>query len=215
MNHKMYQWAMIVSCLALTACSSNKDAVQSVVYLSDAEKAQSVVYLEQNAVPADWLADNEVLLRESIAGSPFTLHQQGNTWVVTAPAQQAFNADRPSLLLPAALRPITRVAKILEANPDFAVLILGHTDIANDAKANHKLSTDRARAVASIFRLSGLTNGRMTHLGLGGSHLLDKQKSTRKNHRVEIIITPQAQIQDVLAVYHPAYVRQLALSQVR
>lgn len=215
MNHKIYKWAMVVTCLAVTACSSNKNTAQPVVYLSDAEKAQSVIYLGQNTLSADWLADKEVLLRESIKGSPFTLHQQGNAWVVTAPAQQAFNADRPSLLLPAVLRPITRVAKMLEANPDSAVLILGHTDLANDAKADHKLSTDRARAVASIFSLSGLTSGRMTHLGLGGSHLLDKQKSTSKNHRVEIIITPQAQIQDVLAVYHPAYVRQLALSQAR
>ncbi len=215
MNHKVYQWAMILSCLAVTACSSNKDTTQSVVYLSDTEKMQSVVYLEKNTTPADWLADKEGVLRESIKNSPFTLHQQGNAWVVTAPAQQAFNADRPGLLLPAVLGPITRVAKMLEANPDSAVLILGHTDIASDAKANHKLSTDRARAVASIFRLSGLTSGRMTHLGLGGSHLLDKQTNTRKNHRVEIIITPHAQIQDVLAVYHPAYVRQLALSQAR
>lgn len=215
MNHKLYQWAMIVGCLAVTACSSNKDTAQSVVYLTDAEKVQSVVYLKQNATQADWLADKEGLLRESIAGSPFTLHQQGNAWVVTAPAQQAFNADRPSLLLPAVLRPITRVAKMLQANSDSAVLILGHTDLAVDAKASHKLSTDRARAVASIFSLSGLTSGRMTHLGLGSSHLLDKQKSSGKNHRVEIIITPHAQIQDVLAMYHPAYVRQLALSQAR
>ncbi|QEY58870.1 OmpA family protein [Pseudomonas sp. C27(2019)] len=215
MNHKMYRWAIIATCLAVTACSSNKDASQPVEYLSNAENVQPVAYLEQNTVPADWLTDKEALLRESIKDSPFTLHQQGNAWVVTASAQQAFNADRPNLLLPAVLRPITRVAKMLEANPDSAVLILGHTDIANDAQANHKLSTDRARAVASIFSLTGLTSGRMTHLGLGGSHLLDKQKSTNKNHRVEIIITPQAQIQDVLAVYHPAYVRQLALSQAR
>lgn len=214
MNHTVYKWAMIASCLVVTACSSNKDTAQSVVYLSDAEKVQSVIYLQQKIVSADWLAEKEGLLRESIKGSPFTLHQQGNAWVVTAPAQQAFNADRPSLLLPVVLRPITRVAKMLEANPDSAVLILGYTDIASDAKANHKLSADRARAVASIFRLSGLTSGRMTYLGLGDSEPLEKDNS-RKNHRVEIIITPQAQIQDVLAMYHPAYVRQLALSQAR
>lgn len=215
MNHKVYQWAIILSCLAVTACSSNKDTTQAVVYSTDAEKVQTVAYLEGATASASWLADKEVLLRESIKGSPFTLHQQGNAWVVTAPAQQAFNVDRPSLLLPAVLRPITRIAKILEASSDSAVLILGHTDIANDAKANHKLSTDRARAVASIFSLSGLTGGRMTHLGLGSSHLLDKQTNIQKNHRVEIIITPRTQIQDVLAVYHPAYVRQLALSQAR
>lgn len=215
MNHKIYQLAMILGCLAVTACSSSKGKDQSVVYLTDAEKVQSVVYLQQKTTSAGWLAEKESLLRESIQGSPFTLHQQGNAWVVTASAQQTFNPDRPGLLLPAVLRPITRVAKMLEANPDSAVLILGHADIAGDAKANQQLSTDRARAVASIFRLSGLTGGRMTQLGMGSSYLLGQPSSAGKNHRVEIIITPQAHIQDVLAMYHPAYVRQLALSQAR
>ncbi|HZJ92312.1 MAG TPA: OmpA family protein [Thiopseudomonas sp.] len=200
MNRTFYQWALVSICSVLTACSSNKSA-------------DPVVYLEKEPVSAQWMSQKEELLRESIKGSAFTLHQQEGAWVVTAPAQTSFNPDRPALLLPAMLRPITRIAKMLEANPDAAVLVLGHTDSADGNKINHQLSADRARSVASIFRLSGLKGGRMMHLGMGSSHMLDKPKSSAQNHRVEIIITPHVKMQDMMAIYHPAYVRQLALSQ--
>lgn len=202
MKRKIYQWALVSLCSVLAACSSNK-------------KPEPVIYLQKPTVSAQWMSEKEMLLRESIKGSPFTLHKQDNAWVVTAPAQVSFNADRPALLLPAMLRPITRIAKILEANPDASVLILGHTDLIRDDSASHKLSANRAGAVASIFRLSGLTRDRMMHLGMGSSFMLDQNKNAMKNHRVEIIITRHAQMQDVMAMYHPVYVRQLASSQAR
>ena len=201
MNRKVYQWALILTCSAVAACSSNKNT------------AQPVVYLEKKTISVEWMADKEALLLESIKGSPFTLHKQGNAWLVTAPAQQSFNADRPDLLLPAVLGPITRIAKMVSAHPDTAAVILGHTDINSNDLANHKLSTDRARAVASIFRLGGLTGRRLTHLGMGSSYSLHQQKSATQNHRVEIIIMPDVQMQDVLAQYRPTHTRLLALSE--
>lgn len=202
MNRKFYQWAVLLTCSALAACSSGK-------------KPQPVVYLEKPAVTAQWMSAKEMQLRESIKGSPFTLHQHGSAWVVTAPAQLSFNPDRPALLLPAVLRPLTKIAKLMEASPESAVLILGHTDASNNDKANHTLSTDRARSVASIFSLSGLNGGRMTRLGMGSLYTLPTAKNVAQNHRVEIIITPRTHIQDVIAEYRPAHVRLLALSVTR
>ena len=95
------------------------------------------------------------------------------------------------------------------------MLILGHPDPARDDSASHKLSAGRAGAVAAIFRLSGLNRDRMMYLGIGSSFMLEQNKSTMKNHRVEIVITRHAQMQDVMAMYHPVYVRQFALSQAR
>jgi len=201
MNRKFYQWAVVSVCTLMSACSWNKEA------------AQPVVYIEAKPAITAWVADTEALLRESIKDSPFTLHQQDNTWVVSAPAQQLFNPDRPDLLLPVVLRPITRLAKVLEGRPDSAVLILGHTDVNKDDKINYKLSTGRARAVASIFRLSGLKGTRLTHLGMGSSFTLSTTTNSSTNHRVEIIITPDTHMQDVMALYGPTYNRQLALSQ--
>lgn len=48
---------------------------------------------------------------------------------------------------------------------------------------------------------------------MGSSYLLDQAAMNQQNHRVEIIIMPSMEVQNMMAVYHPAYVRQLALSQ--
>ncbi len=209
MNHLFMRLTVVLACSLVAACSSTPESK---------EPQQDIIEIGKEIAGYDigaWLIEKEPLLRESIKGSPFTLHQQGATWVVTAPAQQTFNSDRPDLLLPAVLAPIARIAKLLEADADASVLILGHTADSKDNLANQKLSTDRARSVASIFRLSGLTGVRMTLLGMGSSHLLAQAKYTEHNHRVEIIIMPSVDVQGVMAVYRPAYVRQLALSQAK
>ncbi len=205
MNFQFMRCTVFLACSLMAACSSKPEPRQEVAV----EAAKQADSINVNA----WLSDKELLLRASIKGSPFSLRKEGSTWVVTAPAQTTFNPDRPGLLLPAVLGPITRIAKLLEADADAAVLILGHSADSKDNQGNQKLSADRARSVASIFRLSGLSSGRMTHLGLGSSHLLAQSKYTEYNHRVEIIVMPRTDVQGVMAVYRPANVRQLALSE--
>jgi len=85
MNRKIYQWAMVLTCSTLAACSANSKKNDSVTYLSDAEKVQAVVYVNKQTDKNQWMADTETLLRESIKGSPFTLQRQDNGWLVTAP----------------------------------------------------------------------------------------------------------------------------------
>lgn len=200
MNRKLYRWAFLLTCALVAGCSSSGVTVQPV---------------QQQAVTPEWMSSTEMQLRESIKNSSFTLNRLEQGWVVTAPAQQSFNPDRPDLLMPVVLGPITRIAKIMESRPDSAVLILGHTDQFNDHKASYKLSSDRARAVASIFRLSGLGNGRMKHLGMGSAYTLSALQGSTQNHRVEIIVIPRSHMHDVVAEYQPAYNRQLALTEAR
>ena len=214
MSRKICQLAVLLMCSTVVACSAHKESAEPVVYRDASKNANSVVYKDKNTTnDSQWMIDKEAALRESIAGTPFTLRKQGSALVVTVQADQSFNPVRPAFLLPVSLRPITKIAKLLQANPDSAVLILGHTDMSASDKDNYELSSNRARAVASIFRLSGLSGQRMSHFGLGGSHLLPAQKIAKNNHRVEIIVTQHAEFQDVMAVYKPAHVRQLALSQ--
>lgn len=202
MNPKLYQWALVLACAVVAGCSSSGETVQPVTY-------------EKKAVTNEWVMAKEIQLKESIKNTDFTLQRFENGWLVTAPAQQSFNADRPSLLLPVVLRPITQIAKLLESSPDSAVLILSHTNQLSDDKANYQLSTDRAKAVASIFRLSGLGNRRMKHLGMGSSYALNTLRHSAQNQRVEMFIMPDTHMHDVLAEYQPAYNRQLALSQAQ
>ncbi|MEX5502123.1 OmpA family protein, partial [Pseudomonas syringae] len=75
-----------------------------------------------------WLDDYEPRLRTAIKDSNLQLERRENVLVVTAPVEGSFNPDRPAMLLPVTLGPFTRVAKILEADPKTAVLVLGHSD---------------------------------------------------------------------------------------
>jgi outer membrane protein OmpA-like peptidoglycan-associated protein len=101
-----------------------------------------------------WLDDYEPRLREAVKDSNLQLERRDNVLVVTAPVEGSFNPDRPAMLLPVTLGPFTRVAKILEADPKTAVLVLGHSDSSGAAPANIKLSQERAQSIAAIFRLS-------------------------------------------------------------
>ncbi|MDY7218820.1 OmpA family protein [Denitrificimonas sp. JX-1] len=203
MKRKIYQLAVLSVCsLLLTACFTTG-------------KSQSVALQGKQPVTEEWLSDRGVQLQQTIQGTPFTLRQEGDTWIVTAPAHLAFNADRPDLLLPSALGPITRMAKMLQANPDTAALVIGHTDV-NTNKRNYGLSTQRARAVGSIFRLGGLGNRQMNYLGVGDAHgLYGQQANGPQNNRVEIVIMEHTHLPYIASVYQPAHARQLALSGPR
>ena len=121
--------------------------------------------------------------------------RRGDVLVVVAPVDPSFNPDRPSMLMPAVLGPFTRVAKILEKDSRTAVLILGHADSKGQVEDNRKLSEDRAKAVASIFRLSGLQSNRLMVKGLGSDMpraANDSAEGRALNRRVEMAPVPKA-----------------------
>ena len=75
---------------------------------------------------------------------------------------------------------------------------------ALNTEAAAKLSQSRARAVASIFRLSGLKHDRLQALGLGGAQPVasnDSADGRAKNRRVEILVTEQKALAAVAADY--------------
>ncbi|MBV7547760.1 OmpA family protein [Pseudomonas sp. PDM26] len=163
-----------------------------------------------------WLDDYEPRLREAVKGSNMQLERRENVLVVTAPVEGSFNPDRPTMLLPVTLGPFTRVAKILEADPKTAVLILGHSDTSGAAPANVKLSQERAQSVAAIFRLSGLQRDRLMLRGLGGDApraANDSVQGRALNRRVELLVTPQNTMVALLSKYNmpaPAPVTMVA-----
>ncbi|MGE8067650.1 OmpA family protein [Pseudomonas sp. NPDC089569] len=163
-----------------------------------------------------WLDDYEPRLRTAIKDSNLQLERRENVLVVTAPVESSFNPDRPAMLLPVTLGPFTRVAKILEADPKTAVLVLGHSDTSGSAPANVKLSQERAQAVAAIFRLSGLQRDRLMLRGMGGEApraANDSAEGRALNRRVELLVTPQNTMVALLSKYNmpaPAPVTMVA-----
>ena len=168
-----------------------------------------------------WLDDYEPRLREAVKDSNLQLERRENVLVVTAPVEGSFNPDRPAMLLPVTLGPFTRVAKILEADPKTAVLILGHSDTSGAAAANVKLSQERAQSIAAIFRLSGLQRDRLMLRGLGGDApraANDSVQGRALNRRVELLVTPQNTMVALLSKYNmpaPAPVKLVAAQDVK
>lgn len=168
-----------------------------------------------------WLDDYEPRLRTAIKDSNLQLERRENVLVVTAPVEGSFNPDRPAMLLPVTLGPFTRVAKILEADPKTAVLVLGHSDTSGAAPANVKLSQERAQSVAAIFRLSGLQRDRLMLRGMGGDApraANDSVEGRALNRRVELLVTPQNTMVALLSKYNmpaPAPVRVVATQDIK
>lgn len=161
-----------------------------------------------------WLDDYEPRLREAIKGSHFELERRANLLVVTAPVQGSFNPDRPHMLLPITLGPISRVAKLVEHDKNVAVLVLGHADSSGAAILNRELSHERARAFTAIFRLSGLKQDRLLVKGLGSDMpRADNGSAAGRalNRRVEILLTRQDSLKALIAHYsQPATIPAVA-----
>lgn len=169
------------------------------------QPAAKAVPMPDPKVTQAWLDDYEPRLREAVKDSNLQLERRENVLVVTAPVEGSFNPDRPAMLLPVTLGPFTRVAKILEADPKTAVLVLGHSDSSGAAPANIKLSQERAQAIAAIFRLSGLQRDRLMLRGMGSEApraANDSVEGRALNRRVELLVTPQNTMVALLSKYN-------------
>lgn len=166
-------------------------------------KGPVVPKVDQKATQA-WLDEYEPKLREAIKGSKLELERRDNVLAVTIPVDSSYNPDRPNMLLPMTLGPITRVAKTVEGDAKTAVLVLGHADSSGVAAANQKLSLERAASVSAIFRLSGLQRDRLMLKGMGSlmpRAANDSAAGRALNRRVELLLTPQNTMVALLAKY--------------
>ncbi len=165
--------------------------------------AAAVPKIDQKATQA-WLDEYEPKVREAIKDSQLELERRDNVLAVTLPVDGSYNPDRPNMLLPMSLGPITRVAKTVEGDSKTAVLILGHADSSGVNAANQKLSLERAASVSAIFRLSGLQRDRLMLKGMGSEMpraANDSAEGRALNRRVEMLLTPQNTMVALIAKY--------------
>lgn len=220
--------AALALCVALTGCASfsetsDKSPPAANATVANAEKPASagrwwwpfgddkeekkanVVVMPDPKITQAWMDQYEPRLRTALDGSKFELERRENLLVVSAPVDSSFNADRPSMLMPVTLGPISRVAKLVENDKEVAVLILGHADPSGEEARNRELSLERARAITAIFRLSGLKNDRLMVRGFGSvlpRAANDSPEGRALNRRVEIMLTPQNTMTALLAKYN-------------
>ncbi|RRV06831.1 OmpA family protein [Pseudomonas sp. v388] len=161
---------------------------------SDKKDEPKAVPMPDPKITQAWLDEYEPRLRAAIKDSPFELERRADLLAITAPVDSSFNPDRPAMLLPVTLGPITRLAKLVESDQKTAVLVLGHADTSGAADANQKISQQRAQSIAAIFRLSGLERNRLSLRGMGAvmpRAANDSAQGRSLNRRVEILMTPQ------------------------
>lgn len=165
---------------------------------SDSQAAEGKGATPQNTqVSKEWLDQHEQALRTAVAGSKFTVERRENALVLIAPVDGSFNPKRPELLLPITLGPLGNVAKMLQSDPDSGVLVLGHSDSSGNKALNDKVSLQRAQAVSSIFRLSGLGADRLRLKGVGSSLPRADNGSAEgraQNRRVEVLLTQRTSL---------------------
>lgn len=171
-----------------------------------AEKPQEakVLPMPDPKITQAWLDEYEPRVRLAIKDSSFQVERREDLLIVTAPVDSSFNPDRPAMLLPVSLGPITRLAKAVEADPKTAVLILGHADTTGAAAVNQKISQERAQSISAIFRLSGLERNRLSNRGMGSvmpRAANDSPQGRALNRRVEILLTPQDTMRALMSRY--------------
>ena len=175
---------------------------------SDAKDSKAapvgVIPMPDPKITQAWLDEYEPRLRVAIKDTNLQLERRENLLVIVASADSSFKATRPDLLMPSMLGPFTRVAKVVEGDPKTAVLVLGHADATGAMAANTRLSLDRAKSVAAIFRMSGLQSNRLTLRGMGSvmpRAANDSNEGRALNRRVEILMTPQATMVALVSKY--------------
>ena len=163
-----------------------------------------VIPMPDPKITQAWLDEYEPRLRVAIKDTNLKLERRENLLIIVASADSSFKATRPDLLMPSMLGPFTRVAKVVEGDPKTAVLVLGHADSTGAMAANTRLSLDRAKSVAAIFRMSGLQGNRLTLRGMGSvmpRAANDSNEGRALNRRVEILMTPQATMVALVSKY--------------
>lgn len=191
----MLKSASLIVCLLVVGCSSKDE--------KPTETAAAAPAVAK--VDTTWMDDYEPRLREAIKDSRFELERRDNLLVITAPVDSSFNPDRPGMLLPVTLGPITRVAKLVEKDSKAAVVILGHADSTGSDAINRTISRERAGAVAAIFRLSGLKHDRLRIRGMGSDKpraANDSKDGRALNRRVEMLLTQQVSLLATVAEYN-------------
>ena len=175
---------------------------------SDAKDSKTapvgVIPMPDPKITQAWLDEYEPRLRIAIKDTNLQLERRENLLIIVAAADSSFKATRPDLLMPSMLGPFTRVAKVVEGDPKTAVLVLGHADSSGAMAANTRLSLDRAKSVAAIFRMSGLQGNRLTLRGMGSvmpRAANDSNEGRALNRRVEILMTPQATMVALVSKY--------------
>jgi OOP family OmpA-OmpF porin len=99
-------------------------------------------------------------------------------------------ATGQATIAPSSNQVLSDVLAVLAANPDWKLLVEGHTDNVGNAAANQKLSEARARAVVAWLVAKGVESARLSAAGFGDTQPVaanTAEEGRAKNRRVVLV----------------------------
>ena len=141
---------------------------------------------------ASLMDSQEAQLRESLNRTGVDITRNGHSIHLNMPGHLTF-ASGSHKIKPGFHEVLNSLAGILNEYRDTRINVYGHTDSVGKQSYNQKLSTIRARRVASYLAAKGIGSDRFTVEGLGDSKPIASNKTKygrAKNRRVEIEILP-------------------------
>jgi outer membrane protein OmpA-like peptidoglycan-associated protein len=145
-----------------------------------------------NRTSSSLLDSQEAQLRESMNQTGVDVTRNGRSIHLNMPGHLTF-ASGSHKIKPGFDGVLNSLAEVLLEYEDTRISICGHTDSVGKQSYNRKLSTIRARRVASYLAARGIGAERLSVEGFGETKPIasNKTKSGRaKNRRVEIDILP-------------------------
>ena len=94
-------------------------------------------------------------------------------------------------LLPASIDQLDKLVAALNRNPKMEIQIQGNTDNVGTNEYNQDLSMKRANSVVKYLTKKGITENRLTAIGMGEENPVatnDTDAGRQKNRRVEFVI---------------------------
>lgn len=183
LRHRML-WAGI-ALLALGACGkSDSDDGDAVVNVPAAQVQSRLIGLPNGA---------------TITVEPGSVGEQMANYLASLdPAPRSFEIggqqfdDWSATATPATRAMVPGLVELLKSYPDVKLRIVGHSDGAGDAKANQKISEDRAKIAREILIDAGIQQDRIEAVGVGMTQPIATNATVEgraRNRRIELVVT--------------------------
>ncbi|MHA1527668.1 MAG: OmpA family protein [Alphaproteobacteria bacterium] len=147
------------------------------------------------AAVGQYMDRQERELRAELAGTGANVYRDGDSLLVSFPAQVTFAVDS-SAIRPGFYRTLDDVSTTLNRYPQSYLDIVGHTDSTGAEAYNQSLSERRASSVSNHFRSRGVEPARIASYGMGETQPIASNADAygrQQNRRVELRITPATQ----------------------
>ncbi|WP_182911988.1 OmpA family protein [Sphingomonas cavernae] len=175
---------VVIGLLALGACG-----------LRDAQENAASVEVPTNQVRSHFIG---LPNGATIAVEPGSVGEQLANYLASRdPAPRSFEIggkqfdDWSATATPATRAMVPELVELLKSYPDVRLRLVGHSDGAGDAKANQKISEDRAITAKQMLVEAGISEDRIETEGRGMSQPIADNANVEgraRNRRIELIV---------------------------